>query len=69
MLHDRPRSLQQRALEDDPNRPMSAMAYGYGEDVDSDTGMTGSGPDTMGQDIDMEDVGPSTAPPAVETTE
>ncbi|KAH6890388.1 WD40-repeat-containing domain protein [Thelonectria olida] len=55
MLYDRPLSLQQRVLDDDPNRPQSAMAIDY----------RGSHPTTRdhsSQDVDMQDAGPSTAP-------
>lgn len=60
MLHDEvPRTLQQRALEDDPTRPLSAMGFGFSK------GASGSDPSDKppsGLDVEMEDAGPSTAP-------
>lgn len=58
MLYDRPFSLQQRVLEDDPDRPMSAMAFDY---RGSDVSMAGLGREAS-QDLSMVDAGPSTAP-------
>jgi F-box and WD-40 domain protein CDC4 len=57
-LYDRPLSLQQRALESTPNRPMSAMAAEYRGAPASMLSYDG----TAEQDIDMQDAGPSTAP-------
>ncbi|KAL2680814.1 hypothetical protein Neosp_008417 [[Neocosmospora] mangrovei] len=59
MLYDRPLSLQQRVLEDDPNRPLSAMAIDYRT---SQPTMASSSRDPQAQDVDMQDAGPSTAP-------
>jgi F-box and WD-40 domain protein CDC4 len=59
MLYDRPLSLHQRALEETPNRPLSAMALDYRGGSSS---MLDYGEDTSGQDVDMQDAGPSTAP-------
>ncbi|POR37156.1 F-box/WD repeat-containing protein 7 [Tolypocladium paradoxum] len=59
MLYDRPLSLQQRVLEDNPNRPLSAMALDYRA---GDPAMASSSRDTSTQDVDMQDAGPSTAP-------
>lgn len=58
MLHDDRgnRTLQQRTLEDDPQRPMSAIGFGFGEDA------FGNEPADGATDIEMEDAGPSTAP-------
>ncbi|PHH85468.1 hypothetical protein CDD83_374 [Cordyceps sp. RAO-2017] len=52
-IRERPLSLQQRVLEDDPSRPLSAI----GEPVTA-----GLSRDTATQDVDMQDAGPSTAP-------
>ena len=59
MLYDRPLSLQQRVLEDDPTRPVSAMAIDY-RSVGSAIASSSRDPST--QDVDMQDAGPSTAP-------
>lgn len=66
MLYDHPYpSLQQRVMEDNPDRPLSAIDIGY-----SDTQQllidTSSSPADMTQDSSMEDAGPSTAPLPVE---
>lgn len=54
---DRPATLQQRILEDDPDRPMSAMA------LDSRVpDPIVSSQDRVSQDVSMPDAGPSTAP-------
>lgn len=58
MLYDRPLSLHQRALEDDPDRPLSAMGFGY-SGMDS---KGGSSQASINQDVDMEDAAPSSAP-------
>jgi F-box and WD-40 domain protein CDC4 len=59
MLYDRPLSLQQRVLEDDPDRPASAMELEY-------RGNQTNGPSDIADapmgDVDMQDAGPSTAP-------
>jgi len=59
MLYDRPLSLQQRVLEDNPTRPLSAMALDYraGEPAIAESSRASSA-----QDVDMQDAGPSTAP-------
>lgn len=59
MLYDRPLSLQQRVLEDDPNRPLSAMAIDYRT---SQQTLVSSSRDASTQDVEMNDAGPSTAP-------
>ncbi|KAK5989062.1 F-box and WD-40 domain-containing protein 7 [Cladobotryum mycophilum] len=59
MLNDRPLSFQQRVLEDDPSRPMSAMAFDY---HDTEVVTASCSHLTATQDIDMQDTGPSTAP-------
>ncbi|KAK7414398.1 hypothetical protein QQX98_006763 [Neonectria punicea] len=59
MLYDRPLSLQQRVLEDDPTRPLSAMAIDYRS---SQPTIASSSRDQSNQDVDMQDAGPSTAP-------
>jgi F-box and WD-40 domain protein CDC4 len=61
MLYDRPLSLQQRAaIEDAPNRPMSAMQFDFRR---SQPVIASSSQDSSGcQDVDMRDAGPSTAP-------
>ncbi|KAL5613587.1 hypothetical protein FOVSG1_002650 [Fusarium oxysporum f. sp. vasinfectum] len=59
MLYDRPLSLQQRVLEDDPNRPLSAMAIDYRT---SQQTLASSSRDASTQDVEMNDAGPSTAP-------
>lgn len=59
MLYDRPLSLQQRVLEDNPNRPLSAMALDYRA---GDPAIAGPSRDIRElQDVDMEDAGPSSA--------
>lgn len=58
MLYDRA-TLQQRVLEDDPNRPSSAMAIDY---RDSEPMSASSSQESATQDVGMEDAGPSTAP-------
>lgn len=58
MLSDRPLSLQQRVLENDPDRPLSALALDYRS---SEAEMSSSSQDDS-QDVDMQDAGPSTAP-------
>ncbi len=60
MLYDRPLSLGPRSLEDDPERPLSAMDFGY---RDLDSSMDDSSREAVAQDVDMEDACPSTAPP------
>ena len=57
MLYDRPLSLQQRVLEDDPKRPLSAMALDYRSGDPSI-----SAPSRDSDDVDMAEAGPSTAP-------
>ncbi|PHH59199.1 hypothetical protein CDD81_3575 [Ophiocordyceps australis] len=57
MLYDRPLSLQQRVLEDNPTRPLSAMALDYRGD---ESGNADSSWDAPSQDVDMQDAGPST---------
>ncbi|KAF7560323.1 hypothetical protein G7046_g3820 [Stylonectria norvegica] len=59
MLYDRPLSLQQRVFEEDPSRPMSAMAMDY---RNSQPTIGSSSRDASTQDVDMQDAGPSTAP-------
>jgi F-box and WD-40 domain protein CDC4 len=59
MLYDRPLSLQQRVLEDDPNRPLSAMAIDYRT---SQQTLASPSQDALTQDVEMNDAGPSTAP-------
>jgi F-box and WD-40 domain protein CDC4 len=60
MLYDRPLSLQQRAIDDAPNRPMSAM-FDYRKS--QPLSMAGPSRDaSTSQDVDMQDAGPSTAP-------
>lgn len=59
MLYDRPLSLQQRVLEEDPTRPLSAMAIDY---RGSGSAIASSSRDATTQDVDMQDAGPSTAP-------
>ncbi|KAI6751167.1 hypothetical protein HG530_014081 [Fusarium avenaceum] len=60
MLYDcPPLSLQQRVLEDDPSRPLSAMAIDYRI---SQPTLISSSRDPSTQDADMHDAGPSTAP-------
>ncbi|KAF4442796.1 F-box and WD-40 domain-containing CDC4 [Fusarium acutatum] len=59
MLCDRPLSLQQRVLEDDPNRPLSAMAIDYRT---SQQTLASPSRDASTQDVEMNDAGPSTAP-------
>ncbi|KAL6889838.1 WD40 repeat-like protein [Trichoderma longibrachiatum] len=59
VLYDRPFSLQQRVLEDDPSRPMSAMAFDY---RGGDVSMAGYSRDNTPHDTAMVDAGPSTAP-------
>jgi F-box and WD-40 domain protein CDC4 len=60
LTYERPLSLQQRALEDAPHRPMSAMQLDYRHPQPAVAGpsMEASG----SQDVDMRDAGPSTAP-------
>ncbi|KAK8143595.1 hypothetical protein G3M48_006998 [Beauveria asiatica] len=58
MLYDRPLSLHHRVLQEDPDRPLSAMAFGY-HDMESITG--GSSQASLSQDVDMEDAAPSAA--------
>jgi F-box and WD-40 domain protein CDC4 len=58
MLSDHPLSLQQRVLEGNPDRPLSAMALDYRDREDSMSGSI-TGP---AEDVDMQDAGPSTAP-------
>ncbi|EQK97676.1 WD domain and F-box domain containing protein [Ophiocordyceps sinensis CO18] len=55
---ERPLSLQQRVLEDDPERPSSARP----EYRTSKAAFACSSQDTAAQDVDMQDAGPSTAP-------
>jgi F-box and WD-40 domain protein CDC4 len=59
VLYDRPLSLQQRVLEDDPSRPLSAMAIDYRS---AQPTLAGPSRDASAQDVDMHDAGPSTAP-------
>lgn len=59
LLSDRPLSLQQRVLEDDPNRPSSAMGLEFRS---SEPSIATSTQDVSTQDVDMQDAGPSTAP-------
>ncbi|KEY69414.1 hypothetical protein S7711_05728 [Stachybotrys chartarum IBT 7711] len=59
VLYDRPLSLQQRVLEDDPDRPVSAMGFGYHGGQAHEPGLDG---DVSSHDIDMQDAAPSTAP-------
>ncbi|ODA81576.1 hypothetical protein RJ55_00076 [Drechmeria coniospora] len=59
MLYDRPLPLQQRVLEADPSRPLSAMALDYRA---GDPAITTTGRDASTQDVDMEDAAPSTSP-------
>ncbi|XP_044721108.1 WD domain, g-beta repeat domain-containing protein [Hirsutella rhossiliensis] len=56
--YERPLSLQQRVLEDDPERPSSArLEYRAGK-----APFACPSQDTAAQDVDMQDAGPSTAP-------
>lgn len=48
--------MHQQALEDDPQRPMGAIGFGFGDDT------FGNEPADGATDIEMEDAGPSTAP-------
>lgn len=59
MLYDRGPSLQQRVLEDDPSRPLSAMALDY---RDSEPTASEESAQEATQDVNMVDAGPSTAP-------
>ncbi|KAM0303603.1 hypothetical protein HYE67_003679 [Fusarium culmorum] len=59
VLYDRPLTLQQRVLEDDPSRPLSAMAIDYRS---SQPTLAGPSRDASAQDVDTHDAGPSTAP-------
>jgi F-box and WD-40 domain protein CDC4 len=52
-------SLHQRVLENEPNRPLSAMALDFRAGSSS---MMDYGEDTASPDVDMQDAGPSTAP-------
>lgn len=63
MLYDRPLSLQQRILENDPERPLSALAIDYRGSEEASSSSQGDS-----QDVDMEDAGPSTAPLPGENT-
>ena len=58
MLYDRPLSLQQRVLEGNPERPLSAMALDFRDRED----IMSSGDQDTSEDVDMQDAGPSTAP-------
>jgi len=58
MLYDGPFSLQQRVLEDDPDRPMGAMEL---EHRGNEASVAVSGRDSSSQDMNMQDAGPSTA--------
>jgi F-box and WD-40 domain protein CDC4 len=59
VLYDRPSSLQQRVLEDDPRRPTSAMAVDYAEPSGSGSSIEAAHQD---RDVDMAEAeaGPST---------
>lgn len=60
VLYDRPLSLQQRVLQEAPNRPLSAMQLDYRQTQPT---VAGSSREAAGsQDVDMRDAGPSTAP-------
>jgi len=59
MLYDRGPTLQQRVLEDDPSRPLSAMALDYRE---TEPMISEESPQEATQDVSMVDAGPSTAP-------
>ncbi|KAF4816843.1 F-box/WD repeat-containing protein 7 [Colletotrichum siamense] len=60
VLYDRPLSLQQRVLQETPNRPMSAMQLDFRQQQPT---VAGPSREAAGsQDVDMRDAGPSTAP-------
>ncbi|TQW00351.1 F-box and WD repeat-containing protein [Cordyceps javanica] len=59
MLYDRPLSLHHRVLQDDPDRPLSALGFGY-HDMASSTGDSSRA--SLSQDVEMEDAAPSAAP-------
>lgn len=60
-LYDRPLSLREREIQDNPSRPMSAMALDFRSGAS-----VMAGPSRHTQDVDMQDAcsaaGPSTAP-------
>ncbi|OAA71388.1 F-box and WD repeat-containing protein [Cordyceps fumosorosea ARSEF 2679] len=56
MLYDRPLSLHHHVLQDEPSRPLSALAFRY-HDIESGESSRAS----LSQDVDMEDVSLSTA--------
>lgn len=58
--YERPLSLQQRALQDTPSRPLSAMQLDFRASQPTVAGPSSEPPES--QDVDMSDAGPSTAP-------
>lgn len=57
-MEDSPLTLQQRVLEKNPKRPVSALALDY-RHMETNANMSGM---SDLQDVDMQDAGPSTAP-------